>query len=225
MKKQVVVIGLGRFGSRLAATLTSHGHEVLAVDSREDRVNRLANRVTKAIQADVTSENVLKELGVANFDVGIVAIGYDPMNSILATTLLRKLGVRYIVARARDELHGEILGRVGANMVVNPEIDMGARIAHSTTFEEILDHIAITETYGISKLSAPSYFDGLTLAQIGFGRTGRTDHMVLLIQRQKDIILIPDRSETVKTGDIMVIAGPDDTLEQLLDNARKKAAL
>ena len=150
MKKQIVVIGLGRFGSRLASTLTDFGHEVLAIDKREDRVNRLLTRVTQCVLADVTNENVLKELGVGNFDVGIVAIGYDPMSSILATTLLKKLGVRYIVARAQGELHGEILSRVGANTVVNPEIDMGARIAHSTTLEEIVDHIVLTERYGVS---------------------------------------------------------------------------
>jgi len=92
MKKQIVVID-GTFGSRLASTLTNLGHEVLAIDKREERVDRLALRVTKAIQADTNNENVLKELGVGNFDVGIVAIGYDPMSSILATTLLRKLGV------------------------------------------------------------------------------------------------------------------------------------
>ena len=223
MKKQIVVIGLGRFGSRLASTLTNFGHEVLAIDKNEDRVSRLATRVTKAVQADVTDENVLKELGVQNFDVGIVAIGYDPMSSILATTLLRKLGVHYIVARAKDELHGEILSRVGANMVVNPEIDMGARIAHSTTFEEIMDHMVLTETYGVSKLAIPPYLVGLTLADIGFGRTGKTDHLVLVIQRQKEIILIPDRSETVKDGDILVIAGADNTLDQLLDAAKKNS--
>jgi trk system potassium uptake protein TrkA len=222
MKKQIVVIGLGRFGSRLAATLTDFGHEVLAIDKREDRVNRLATRVVKPVQADVTNENVLKELGVGNFDVGIVAIGYDPMSSILATTLLKKLGVRYIVARARDELHGEILSLVGANMVVNPEIEMGARIAHSTTFEEIVDHIVLTERYGVSKLAVPAYLVGLTLGGIGFGRTGKTDHMVLILQRQKEIILNPDRTETLKAGDILVIVGPDDTLDQLLDAAKKK---
>jgi trk system potassium uptake protein TrkA len=222
MKKQIVVIGLGRFGSRLASTLTDFGHEVLAIDKREDRVNRLATRVIKPVQADVTNENVLKELGVGNFDVGIVAIGYDPMSSILATTLLKKLGVRYIVARARDELHGEILSLVGANMVVNPEIEMGARIAHSTTFEEIIDHIVLTERYGVSKLAVPAYLVGLTLGEIGFGRTGKTDHMVLILQRQKEIILNPDRGETLKAGDILVIVGPDDSLDQLLDAAKKK---
>jgi trk system potassium uptake protein len=224
MKKQIVVIGLGRFGSRLASTLTDFGHEVLAIDKREDRVNRLPTRVTKPVLADATNENVLKELGVGNFDVGIVAIGYDPMSSILATTLLKKLGVRYIVARAQDELHGEILSRVGADMVVNPEIDMGARIAHSTTFEEILDHIVLTETYGVSKLAVPTYLIGLSLSEIGFGRTGKTDHMVLILQRQKEIILIPDRAEVLRAGDILIIAGPDNTLDQLLDAVKKNGS-
>jgi len=222
MKKQIVVIGLGRFGSRLAVTLTNLGHEVLAIDKREDRVNRLAARVTKAVQADTTSENVLRELGVGNFDVGIVAIGYDPMSSILSATLLKKLGVRYIVARAQDELHGEILSRVGADMVVNPEIEMGARIAQSTTFAEIVDHMEIGETYGVSKLLAPAYFDGRTLAELGFGRLGAADHIVLLIQRRQEIIIIPERSQIVHSGDVLVIAGPDETLERLLDDAKKK---
>src|SRR4030042_1159253 len=114
MKKQIVVIGLGRFGSRLATTLTNFGHEVLAIDGREERVNTIVASVTKAVQANPNNESVLKGLGVGNFDVGIVAIGYDPMNSILSTVLLKKLGVRYVVARAQDELHGDIFSRGGA---------------------------------------------------------------------------------------------------------------
>jgi trk system potassium uptake protein TrkA len=223
MRKQVVVIGMGRFGASVAATLSNLGHEVLALDAREERVSRIASRVTRAIQADTTNESVLKELGVANFDVGIIAIGYDPLSSILSTALLKKLGVRYIVARARDELHGEILSRVGANMVVSPEIEMGARIAPSTTFAEILDHIALTDTYGVTKLAVPSYCVGMALSQLGFGRLGKTGHTVLLIQRLKEIIVIPDRSEVVRGGDILIVAGSDDTLEQLLDDARKSS--
>jgi len=100
------------------------------------------------------------------------------------------------VARAKDELHGEILSRVGADMVVNPEIEMGARIAQSTTFAEIVDHIMLSETYGVSKIQC-HLFQGRTLSDLGFGRLGATDHIVLLIQRRQEIIIIPETSQVI----------------------------
>ena len=129
MKKQIVVIGLGQFGVSLAATLADIGHDVLALDRSEKEVQSVASQVTHAVQADTTSEAVLKELGVGNFDIGVVGIGARIENSILTTILLKKLGVPYVIARADSELHGSVLEKVGADRVVYAESEMGVRVA------------------------------------------------------------------------------------------------
>jgi trk system potassium uptake protein TrkA len=112
MKKQIVVIGLGRFGVSVARTLYTVGHDVLAIDTDEKTVQAVAAEITHAIQADGTNENVLRELGISNFDIAIVAIGAAVESSVLTTILLKKLGVPYVIARADNELHGSILEKI-----------------------------------------------------------------------------------------------------------------
>ena len=113
MKKQIAVIGLGRFGASLVRTLHGAGHEVLAIDRDERRVQDIATDATHAVQADATSEAILTELGLKNFQVAVVAMGSDIESSVLCTILLRKIGVTYIIARADHDLHGKILERIG----------------------------------------------------------------------------------------------------------------
>jgi trk system potassium uptake protein TrkA len=118
MKKQIVVIGLGQFGTSLATTLACLGHDVLALDRNEKEVQNVASQVTHAVQVDATNETLLKELGVGNFDIAIVGIGSRIESSVLATILVKKLGVPYVIARADSELHGSILEKIGADRVV-----------------------------------------------------------------------------------------------------------
>jgi trk system potassium uptake protein TrkA len=134
MKKQVAVIGLGRFGVGLANTLLDMGYDVLALDVDEDRVQAVASQVSRAIHADATDEAVLRGLGIDKFDVAIVSMGSDIEHSVLTTILMRKLGVPLIVARADNELHGIILDKIGADKVIYPEREMGTRVAHGLMF-------------------------------------------------------------------------------------------
>ncbi|MBI4294866.1 MAG: TrkA family potassium uptake protein [Chloroflexi bacterium] len=222
MKKQVVVIGLGRFGVSLADTLFGMGHDVLAIDIDEKKVQSIATQITHAVQADATSEAVLRELGIGNFDVAIVAIGTAIQSSVLATILLKKLGMRYVIARAENELHGSILDKIGADKVIYPEREMGTRLAHRLTLTDVLDYIPMGTNYGVAKLQAPPYCFGRTLADIGFGRGGRWSLAVLMLQSEKEIIVVPDRTETVAPGDILIVAGNDDKLEQFFIDAKKE---
>ena len=221
MKKQVVIIGLGRFGGSLATTLFDMGHGVLAMDTDEKKVQTVSTKVTHAVQADGTDEGVLKELDIGNFDVAVVTMGTAIQNSVLCTILLKKLGVRYVVARAENELHGSILGKIGADRVVYPEREMGIMVAHSLTLADVLDYILVAPNYGVFKLAAPPLFVGRTLFDLDLGRSGKWGVAVLLMQRGKEIIVTPDRSEIVKEGDVLIISGNDDRLEQLLNEARR----
>ena len=106
--KQFLVVGLGRFGSSLAKTLYNLGHDVMGIDSNEEIIQNIADNITHAVQADATDENTLKTLGVRNFDVAIVSIGDDIQSSILVTIMLKEIGIKYVVAKAQNELHGKV---------------------------------------------------------------------------------------------------------------------
>jgi trk system potassium uptake protein TrkA len=222
MKRQIVVIGLGRFGISLATTLIAEGHNVLAVDKDENRVQNIASQVTHAVQADATNESVLKELGVDNFDIAIVAMGSAIESSVLTTILLKKLGVKYVVARANDDLHGSILEKIGADTVVYAEREMGARIAHGVTLIEVSDYMTIVQGYGIAKFRVPSHLVGDSLSSLGFGHTGEWEVAALLIQREKEVIVTPGMSEKLQEGDVIILAGGDDKMEKMLSEFREK---
>src|SRR3972149_10498577 len=141
MKRQVVVVGLGRFGISLAGSLSSAGYDVLALDSSERNVQAASAQITHAVHADATDEAVLNELGVKDFDVAIVAIGSDIQSSVMATVLLKKLAIPYVIARANNLLHAEILKRIGADKGGFPEYDMGNRVAHELVLGNVSDYL------------------------------------------------------------------------------------
>jgi len=221
MKRQIVVVGLGRFGASVAHTLHSLGHDVLAIDTDEKTVQALAPEITQAIQADGTNETVLRELGISNFDIAIVAIGSAIEASVLSTILLKKLGLPYVISRADNALHGSILEKIGADKVVYPEQEMGARVAYVVTLAEVEYYMPLVTGYGVARLTAPQYLVGEKLGDVGFGPEGKWEVAVVLIQRQKEILVTPSQQEIIKDEDVLVVAGNNDNLEKLLQAARK----
>ena len=138
-KGQVAVLGLGRFGQRVARDLQLKGVEVLAVDKDPNRVRETAALLQHVMVADVSDRTALIELGVPESETVIVAVGGDIQTSLLTTVLLKTLGAPAIVARARDELHGNALRQLGADRVVFPELDTAERLAHSLSFKGVQD--------------------------------------------------------------------------------------
>jgi trk system potassium uptake protein len=214
MKKQVIVIGLGRLGVSLAKTLASIGHDVLALDPEEIFVQRISPFVTQAVQVDPADETALRELGVGNFDIAIVTLPEIEKN-LLATILLKKLGVRYVIGRAITELHGTILEKIGADKVVYPERDMGEGLAYVLTLGNIIDYIPVTSEYGVVKMSVPSHMVGKSLTEAGFGHHGRWEVIVLILQRKQEILISPSATEIIKPEDVLVMSGTWDKLESL----------
>ncbi len=212
-KKQVVVIGLGRFGASLARALSEAGHEVLGLDTDLRRVEDAADFLTQTAQVDAADEEALREMGVRNFDVAVVAIGTDIKSSILATLLLKRLGVGMVVSKAQDDLHGEILEKVGADRVVYPERETGIRVAHAITTPSLVDYLQVMPGYGIAKLAVPPPLAGKELGQLDLkGAFGLT---TLILRRGGEVIVNPSRSEVVRSGDTLVLAGRDEQLEAL----------
>jgi trk system potassium uptake protein len=212
-RSQVVVIGLGRFGISLARTLSELGHEVLGIDRDPKHVEIASEFVTQAVQADATDEDALIELGVRNFDIGVVSIASDIKSSILVTVLLKRLGVGTVIAKAQDELHGDILSRVGADRVVYPERETGIRIAHAITTPHLVDYLEISPGYGIGKVVAPPAFVGKRLDELNLKK--KSGVTVLLLWHGNELIINPDLSEQVSSGDILVVAGKDRQIEAI----------
>lgn len=213
MRKQFAVLGLGRFGSSLAVTLARMGHEVLAVDSSENSVNKLVGRVAKAVQADVHNEETLKSLGLRNFDTVVVAIGQDVQTSILVTVMLKELGVKSIVAKAQNELHGKVLEKVGVDKVVYPERDMGVRVAHCLVSSNILDHIQLSPDYSIAEIKATPKVSGQTLGKLNL--RAKLGVNVLAIRRSNDVIVAPGAEATVEEQDVLVVLGSTKAIDNL----------
>jgi len=210
--KQFAVIGLGRFGSSVAKTLTKMGYEVLGIDIDEDVVNSMADSLTSSVKADILDEQALKTLGIRNFDVVVVAIGKEMQASILVTVILKEMGVKEVVAKARTELHGRVLERVGADKVVFPERDMGEKVAKALVSKNIMDQIALSPDFSLVEMAAPAVFVNKTLEKSGARQ--KYGISVLAIRRGAEVIISPQAGDVVREGDILVVIGRDTQLRK-----------
>jgi len=213
VKKQFAVIGLGRFGTSVALSLQELGHEVLAIDSDEDRVQKLSDEVTHVVQADTTDENSLNALGMRNFDAVVVAIGEDVQANVATTLLLKEMGIPYIIAKARNALHGKMLEKIGADRVVYPEREMGQRVAHSLVSANVLDYIELSPSLSLVEVTAPGVFVGRTLAEANM--RARYGVNVVAIKRYEDLIVPPQPDEIIHECDVMIVIGPTEGLQRL----------
>jgi trk system potassium uptake protein TrkA len=213
VKKQYAVIGMGRFGSSVATYLAGMGYEVLAVDESEERVQEVAHRVTHAVSADSTDEDAMRALGIRNFDVVVVAIGQDIQSSILTTLILKDLGVKTIIVKAQNELHGKVLNKIGADKVVFPERDMGLRVAHHLISPNILDHIELSADFSIVEMKIPPEMIGKNLKQLDIRVTYNCN--VLAVKRNGQMNITPRADEQLLPDDVLVIVGRNDQLTQL----------
>jgi len=215
-RKQVVVVGLGRFGSNVARTLYQRGHDVLAIDVEEELVQEAMGYVTYSVRGDATNETVLRELGVASFDAAVVAIGENIQSSIMGTVLLKSIGIPYIVARARNQLHGQTLERVGADHIVFPEQETGIRTARSLFNPDVLEYMDLGAEYGVSKIKALNAFHGLTLKEAGMaGSRDKYGVSVLAVRRGKEVIILPSEEERLQSDDQLIIVGSDELIDRL----------
>ncbi|MEQ8174315.1 MAG: TrkA family potassium uptake protein [Syntrophomonadaceae bacterium] len=212
-KKQVAVIGIGRFGSSLVKELSAMGHEVLAIDAHESRVNDMIDIATQAVEANSMDENVLKSLGLAEFDVVVVAIGENLQANVLTTIMLKEMGVKKIVAKAQNELHGRVLEKLGADLVVYPERDMAVRVAHALTSNSVLEYISLSSNYSIVEMTTPRVFEGKTLAEMDLRSKYQVN--IMAIKRGEDIIVAPGPREKIAAGDLLVMIGTTCDLENL----------
>jgi trk system potassium uptake protein len=214
-KEPVAVIGMGRFGTALALELARGGTEVLAVDSRPDVVQKLSGQLGQVVVADSTDPDALAEIGIADFNRAVVAIGNDLEASILTTALLAELEIRDIWAKAVSRQQATILERVGAHHVVFPEQDMGERIAHLVA-GRLLDWVELDPQWVFAKTKPPKELVGVPLGESGL----RKKHHVTVVSvkpENQTSYTHADYDTVLTYGSLIVIAGKPADVERFVD--------
>lgn len=171
-RRQFAVLGLGKFGKSVAKTLANAGYEVIAVDDDEERVNEIADFVTYAVKADVTEQGVLENLGIKNVDAVVVAMALDLGTSVMTTIRAKEVGAKYVLAKASDTLHGNILKKVGADEVIYPEKAMGARVAKKLISNNFLDLYELSRTFSMVEIKVPKQWSGKSLVDLDLRKKG-----------------------------------------------------
>jgi trk system potassium uptake protein TrkA len=216
------VIGLGRFGSRLASSLAASGNEVIAIDRDVSLVEEIRDRVTVAIAMDGTDEQALRSRGVDRVDAVIVGIGNDFEATTLTTVLLKQMGVKRVIARAASQMAARVLARIGADEVVNPEDESADRWAHRLLNPQFLNQIEFHEGHSIVEVEAPKAWVGQSLAELDLRNRHRL-HVVAL-RRQSESrdgtarIEMPNPQEPLRGSDVLVLMGKDVDLARLPGN-------
>jgi len=211
--KQFVVIGCGRFGTSVAKTLYNQGHDVLAIDGNEEIVQEISDSVTYAAQADVQDENSLKSLGIRNFDVAVISIGSNIQASIMATLIVKEMGVKTVIAKAQNDVHAKVLYKIGADKVVFPERDMGVRVAHNLVSPNILDYIELSPDYSIVEIAAIAEWENKSLKELKLPTKYGVN--VVAIKQIDSMNVTPKADDVIKAGDILIVLGNNKDLSEL----------
>lgn len=203
--RSYVVIGLGRFGSETARQLYRCGCEVLAIDLKSELVQQISSDVTHAAVGDSTDKEVLKLLGVGDFDCAIIAIGDDLAASVLTTVNVKELGVPYLVCKAHDEVYCRVLEKLGADRIVIPEQENAARLAKSLSSPNLLDYIELSEEYSIVELPAPKSWEGKNLKELNI--RAKLGVNILAVRRNGRMDVSPAANFGFQSGDVIVVLG------------------
>ncbi len=215
--KSFLVIGMGRFGTAVAQELTELGQEVLAIDENEENVQSVAEDVTQVMQGDAQDETVLRAVGVRNFDCCVVAVGTDMEASILITVMLKELGAKYIVAKARSAVHAKVLERVGADRVVLPESEMGRKLAQRLAHTNVVDFIGVSDEYSILEAYAPKSWVGKSLVQLSVRQKYKVN--VLAVRHGKNGVLdaSPKPNTAIAPNDLLLIMGENKFVDKVVE--------
>ena len=221
--RQFAVSGLGRFGLSVAKTLVEKGYQVLAIDSSEQIIQSISDEVTQAVCMNATDEKALRTVGIENVDVAIVGVGTNLEASILITLSLKEIGIKEIVCKAVNKDHQKVLEKIGATKVIQPEREMGVRVANSLISSSVIEHIELSEESSIVELISPKDFVGKSLREIDVrARYGVT---VIAVKRkipsaskegEEDIVNVsPQAEDIVKKGDILVVLGSNENIGKI----------
>lgn len=212
-KRSFAIIGLGRFGRTLAINLAKTGHQVLVIDINEDVINVMADTVTNAVVGDPTNESVLHAAGIRDYDCAVVATAESINDSVLITILLKELGVKQVVARAGSEQHARVLEKVGADMVVFPERDMGEKLVNILDRNNVLEYIEFSETHSIVEVAVPSEWIGKSLIELNVRR--KYGVTILAIGDGNGMNISPDPARKFKGDETVALLGENKNIDKI----------
>lgn len=212
--KQYVVLGLGVFGSTITKTLSQFGCEVLAIDKDPECVQRVSEFATKAVIGDITDRQFLIDLGVEEFDVGVVAIGNHLEESLLGVLNLKEIGVPHIISKAKNKQFKVVLEKIGADRVVRPEKEMGERVARSMLRKNITDLVEIDESYSIVEMKVPLAWVGHSLNGLDLRKNYGINILGLRDMKTHKLLLSIDPSYLIQNEDHFLMIAETDKIEK-----------
>jgi trk system potassium uptake protein TrkA len=223
--KRFAVIGLGRFGKKLAVSLAMSGAEVIALDKDREEIEAIRDHVSHAVRLDSTDEEALKAQGIDKIDVAIVGIGQGTgqgfESAILTVVSLRQMGVKEIFARAEDPIAGEVFSKIGATEVIYPEVESAQRWAYKLIAPHVEEKIDFAPGYSLARVEAPASFDNKTLLDLQLRQKYNVNLVAIKrgkhewAKRKDEIINVPLPETVIYAGDILIIAGSDADLAKL----------
>ena len=227
-EKVFAVIGLGTFGKKVCEVLSEKGGSVIAIDNDPDLIQSIQDTVTQAVYLDSTDEEAMGEVPFEDVDIAIIAIGDNIEASIISTAICKKIGIPYIVARAVKEIHQQVLKQVGADEIINIEIEEGQRVAQRLIAPEILDRIPISSTISVTEMYVPKEFIGKSLKELDLRKKTKVNvvsikRTILSVDEQgnsvrSEDIVFPEPEEVLRESDMMLIVGKNTDLERLQES-------
>lgn len=215
MDKNVIVLGIGRFGEATATKLYEKGIYVTAVDNNYKKIEKIANSVSSAIQADITEEVAMKSLGISNYDIAIIATGADLEASIQATLICKDSGVKQVIAKAISKSHARILTKIGADKIVFPELDTGERLAKMISGKNILDLNQFSSDYSLCEVKAKKEWIGKTLIELDFRNKYKVN--VIAFKSRQNMILDFDPNLPIEKDDSLIVIGSNENADKLTE--------
>ncbi len=217
--KRFCVIGLGNFGLNVARTLYEDGHEVVAIDIRQERIQQVKDFVSFAVHGDAASPDFLESQGLADMNTVFVAIGEVAQHvSTLVTLLLKEMGVPRIVVKASSEEHGRILLKVGASHIVFPEKDMAVKTARFFSSANILDYLPVGKGYSITEANAPDAYVGKTLEQLNLRKRYGMTVLAIKAAGSEEVVPLPQSDQIIGEGDLLILFGRSEDLQKALEH-------
>lgn len=215
MIKTVGVLGLGLFGSTIAKQLGEQRYDVIAIDKNINDVNRVEEYVTQAVQGDFTDLDLLKSIGFESCDIVVIGTGTNLEASVLAIMNCKKLGIKKIIAKAKNRSYMEIMQEMGAHEVIRPEIEMGNKVARNIMRHNILDVVNLDDDNAIIEFIAPKRWIGKTLKELDLRKRYSINVIGLKASKQDELSINVSPEEKIKAGSFIVAIGKPDTFEHL----------
>ena len=218
IRKQIAIIGLGKFGSSLAMSLVDMGCEVIGIDKDEEKVRAVANRIKLAVSMDALDPQALKDIGLRNVDAVVVSIGENIEANILIVMLLKKQGITNIVAKAVSELHASVLEQMDIGWVVFPERDMAVRIAKNIVQPDVMESISLSSDYSIVEMPAPMSKWNQTLIESNLRSQFSLSVIAIRPKQSEDLHINPSPQTMIKRGDLLVLLGKNTDIDLFREN-------